>query len=108
VTRQYGEIHLPKYIWLCEISIFQERDFERFFNADSTHPRPVCGEFIYDTTTPFYETLPIVQRFREYLVTDIHSDIIPSAAMQENLEKSKIPDYIWDGESNCFTGSPQI
>ncbi len=48
----YATLHLPKYIWLFELTIVEENGIHNYFYNPSYSARPIDGEFIYDATSP--------------------------------------------------------
>lgn len=56
----YARVHLPKYVWVCEFSLFEERDTAAMLGANDS--RKIHGEFIYDTSTPSFDVNRISYR----------------------------------------------
>jgi len=101
----YARVHLPKYVWLCEITLFSEDDIPAVLAAG--RPRPVHGEFIFDTTTPPYTTHAVVQRLGPYFITDDKACTLPDDQRDRVLQEALLPGIPPDDERDCFTGGAQ-
>ncbi|MCA9212384.1 MAG: hypothetical protein KDB27_04920 [Planctomycetales bacterium] len=62
----YGRLHLPEFIWLYELSICDQNaaewESESHWQNDSKR-REICGEFLFDATSPSYDVRIIASRF---------------------------------------------
>lgn len=56
----YAPIHLPKYLWVHEITECTNSEVNKCFPTDGT--RFIDGEFIYDATSPSYDVKLISRR----------------------------------------------
>ncbi len=50
IRKKYANLHLPKFIWLFELSILKPREAKSYFNYPNYKPRLIDGEYIYDAT----------------------------------------------------------
>lgn len=57
LRKRYVEMHLPLFVWVVEFTILPPMSSVPF-----SAPRPISGEFLYDSTTPFYEPQCMVFR----------------------------------------------
>lgn len=105
LVRKYAEVHLPKYIWLCEVTAVDEDDVERTLSSST---RSIHGEFIYDTTTAYYNTRAVVQRFGRYFITDSRIHELERAEMKDALAQSLVGEASWQDGLPCFTGHAQV
>jgi hypothetical protein len=49
----YATLHLPKYVWVAEVSVVEKEEFSDQFVCGSR--RQIDGEFLYDATAPLYD-----------------------------------------------------
>ena len=117
ILAKYARLHLPKYVWLLEMSFCAADRLDEIVNAGPE--RPVIGEFLYDTTTPAYATRPVVLRVGPFFITDVRGhgltkgpvdaeDMAPEerGELDALLRKSFI-ERASLRPRRCFTGSPQ-
>ena len=103
LVEKYSRLHLPKYIWLFEISICP---IDKMVEGVSQgKDRLVIGEFIYDTTTPYYSTRAIVQRVGRLFVTHPRPDTLSGEELTRLYRDSLLPDDV--PPRPCFSGAPQ-
>jgi hypothetical protein len=50
----YATLHLPRYVWVVEVSIFPQNDLRTLSPAKGDWL--VDGEFLYDATAPYYDS----------------------------------------------------
>jgi len=105
IQRKYASLHLPKYIWLCEISLVSDANVGECLGAGGQ--RRVQGEFVYDTTTPHYTTNVIVQRLGPFFVTDPNAPMLSAAEKGTLMRQSALPGVGLLDALPCFTGSAQ-
>lgn len=60
----YSALHLPKFVWLYEISIADRNNIDDFFPKNGF--RKIAGEFLLDATTPTTDVKLISQRIIGY------------------------------------------
>jgi len=58
ICRRYVGMHLPLFVWVVEFTVLPPGS-----QVPYSAPRPIDGEFLYDSTTPFYEPQCISLRF---------------------------------------------
>jgi hypothetical protein len=102
LVQKYATLHLPKFIWLCELSLFEEPDIGRLMRP--TARRLVHGEFIYDTTTPYYSINVLVQRLGAYFVTEQDAWQFRGRRRERALARSCVPGVDLEPGLPCFTG----
>jgi len=56
----YATLHLPRYVWVVEVSMFPQNEFSALFPAKGEWL--VDGEFLYDATAPYYDLHWIARR----------------------------------------------
>jgi hypothetical protein len=64
IRRQYASLHLPRYTWLVEFTVFEENNYSVFGVR-----REIDGEFLYDPTTPWKPecvTMRVLNLFRDF------------------------------------------
>jgi len=101
----YAKLHLPKYVWLCEISLFRENSV-----ADCLGPRAkrlVHGEFVFDTTTPHYRTHAVAQRLGPFFITDSQAPSLDEDARVKLMRDSRLKGVPLFKGLPCFTGTAQ-
>jgi len=68
LKRWYAKLHLPKYIWLYELSLDEAESVNRFFPKNGK--RMIYGEYLFDATSPNTDVTLIAERiggyFRDY------------------------------------------
>lgn len=52
IRRWYATVHLPRYVWVVEVSIVPEDELAEQFPADGAWT--IDGEFVYDATAPYH------------------------------------------------------
>lgn len=62
MCRRYVGMHLPLFVWVVEFTVLRPGS-----HVPYSGPRPIDGEFLYDSTTPFYEPQCISLRFCNHL-----------------------------------------
>ena len=62
LRQRYMEMHLPLFVWVVEFTILSPNS-----HVPYAAPRPIDGEFLYDSTTPFYDPRCISFRARNVL-----------------------------------------
>lgn len=105
IIEAYARLHLPKYVWLLEISQCF-RDAARGM-IEAGRNRLVVGEFLYDTTTPHYSTRVIVQRVGPYFVTHPKPHSLSREEQAELLVRERLPGVSPTVTNPCFSGPPQ-
>lgn len=68
----YAALHLPRYVWLYELSIVPEEDLKSCF--DPNVRRLIAGEFLYDATSSSHDIRLVTERvygvYRDYRFDD--------------------------------------
>ena len=63
LRKWYANLHLPKYIWLYELTVVVPSDISIYFHHEGYTARPIDGEFIYDATVSSLKTRLLTERF---------------------------------------------
>ena len=53
----YASLHMPKYMWVCEFTLFEKRQAHDVLGAEDR--RIIHGEILFDTSTPSFDLTPI-------------------------------------------------
>ena len=85
-------MHLPKYIWLLELSIIEYGSISDYFYNPDYVARPIDGEFLYDATSP-----PTDVRMLSAKISGIYMDYT-----DQFRKKLKIKKKNWN---NCYESS---
>jgi len=64
IRKKYLSCHLPLYVWVAEFTIIKPTEIidEMHYKYPVSPTRMISGEFLYDSTTPFYEPNCIIMR----------------------------------------------
>ncbi len=54
IVKWYSTLHLPKYVWLFELSILERYKINEYFYHPSFEARYISGEFLFDATVSDY------------------------------------------------------
>jgi hypothetical protein len=54
LRKWYATLHLPRYVWVVEVSMFPQDELSELFPAKGEWL--VDGEFLYDATAPYYDS----------------------------------------------------
>lgn len=65
LRKQYSKLHLPKYIWLYEVSCVEEGELDSWNGLQSTNRR-IMGEFLFDATSSKYDVFLLAERFLNF------------------------------------------
>ncbi len=84
--RRYVEMHLPLFVWVVEFTVLGPGS-----HVPYAAPRPIDGEFLYDSTTPFYEPQCISFRFQNCLRDFRTQDSLDPCGAAANKVKCFIP-----------------
>ncbi|MCE5231466.1 hypothetical protein LLG95_17960 [bacterium] len=67
----YRPIHLPRFVYVFEFTVIPNTDLHK--SVLQGRKRPISGEFIYDTTSPYSFTLtPLAMRHDRHLINTLH------------------------------------
>jgi len=106
----YAEMHMPKYVWLCEFSIAAISDMKKLMGVSSSRDhsyRMIDGEFIYDTTNAYYDTRAVVQRLGAYFIPDNNLCRLSKEEINKKLLEYRIADDSLFDKVRCFSGPAQ-
>ncbi len=63
LRKWYASLHLPKYIWLYELTVVRPKEISDYFHHEGYTARLIDGEFIYDATVSSVKTRLLTERF---------------------------------------------
>lgn len=95
LREKYAHIHMSKYIWLAEFSLFDKSDEKSIKAAilDEDFKREIYGEFIFDSTHPTYSAKSISFRFSNMLTTlELEKEAIGKDVMSSFKDSVVSPD----------------
>jgi hypothetical protein len=92
IVEWYSKLHLPKYVWLFELSIIDRNKIDECFYFDGFRGRYISGEFLFDATITENITRMISGRLlKNYIDYSALTD--RSNEMNSFSEINEIPEY---------------
>lgn len=69
IKKIYNTMHLPLFIWVVEVTVLRKGQHVSYGES-----RKIDGEFLYDSTTPFYEPQPMSFRIGNCFIDFRHDE----------------------------------
>ncbi len=100
LRRKYASIHMPKFVWLAEFTLFDSTDQNSIQVAvlNENDERDIDGEFIFDSTYPTYSRRSISFRYGHMLAT---------SKLEEEKDREKVRDIFNESILDSSEGEPR-
>ena len=99
LRRAYASLHMPKYIWLCELSVFNKRETDRVLGACDN--RKIHGGCIFNASPPSSSLHPSPYRNGPYFIVPPQEEDQTPDKTRILLERSRLSGVGYDS-ADCF------